>query len=822
MFEHWLAFKLIGLIPKVIHHEFLPKPKNNTRGGLYVVSKKPPSGFLDVKSHKLIKPTVFFMGKKIGAEIIILNHSDIQFLSPIKVYEKLVAAYPESSRVANLKNWLLEGTLLWRERKKPEIVQYVYNAKKNVIKLSIKKTVVKQSKKTSTLQFLGPSSSGFSAINKLHALLSGNIHGSMGNENYAFMSASTFAYKNNHVFSDLLINKINAQKPQVQFINLYGQTDYHARQLSYGFLTSGGQLFFPTQTYLGASITTNTSMLLNRNELISQPLIVFIPTPSQVSITANNRLVFTGFLQPGYQSINTSNFPDGAYNIIIRIGQTVKQQYFVRTNRLPPRQFLEYHLSVGYLTKTITNTITSNTLLPDVTSTPLGTLGVNKRISRNLALHADLLGSSKEGYITAGTLFFLHRLFVDLCALVGSDGETGAKLSLNYSKRFITSSLTGFALFSHSSSTQASLPLLTTTKYYLNSAIGVTFNRYNDMHLIAQYEQPLNDVESYNYGLSYQHYFFIHPNTRLSFNFSYNRSTVQGDVMLVGLTLNFNKAHFFGSQSFSWAHNNIPIGSDSDRLGHVNWQGTLNHTNQSINGYGTNYTFSHHFSDQHQSMGGSYQYTNSKIHTNLYSNIQLQSGMVNYSYGGEIGTEFIWTPQATAFNGARLNNNAGLLTCVYVPNEYKAGAHFMLLNERYAPIKMLHVNQWEYVPLSAYQMRRFYLRNQSNIDFSIRKNPKTYTFYPGNVVSLNWQVSKKIIVTGQLINNHNEPIVDSMISVHDSDMAYTDQTGYFQLELHDTDKRLRVTQSNGKICYANLPKLSVKKSYLYLEKLRCD
>ncbi|RUQ81539.1 TcfC E-set like domain-containing protein [Legionella septentrionalis] len=78
---------------------------------------------------------------------------------------------------------------------------------------------------------------------------------------------------------------------------------------------------------------------------MATPLVIFVPQASQVDIFKNEQLIFSQYLEAGYQHINTGNFPEGGYELTIKIGPSnIIRRFFSKGSSLPPAYAPQFYV----------------------------------------------------------------------------------------------------------------------------------------------------------------------------------------------------------------------------------------------------------------------------------------------------------------------------------------------------------------------------------------------------------------------------------------------------------------------------------------------
>lgn len=788
----------------------------------FTVNHNKPAGFKSA-SYQLKLATVFYTNARIGSALLTVKKNGFSFTEPNKIYKTMTSQHLPVDD-AMLEAFLREYHSIQHKNKplKGKNYTYLYDKKHNILSFSPKKSTFKNNRKIITPRFLGHSSAELSNMSLVNFIGSGSVQSLNSRENFAFSNENILSYENNHLTSNFILNKNADNHTQAQITELYGETDFQSKQLLYGFLNNNGNLFSPSQTYVGLSVGSNMRMITNTEQLTTTPLSIFVPTQSQVNIFAENKLVFTSILQAGYHNIDTRQFPDGAYQLKIEINNTTSYQYYYKSSQLPPKNMLKYHATIGFLTNTINNANT-NALIPVVTDIPFTNLGLNKRIRKNIALYCNFITDLKNGYLNVGSIFLIPHMITDISGILSADNQQGIKISLNANFKHLFGSLTGSYLTApRKKDLSAQKSLISPIQSLLNGSIGYFINPKNNLNAILQYNEPFNQITSYSYGILYNHIIHLQNAQQMTISFSFNHSSTQGNTYLASAAFTFSNHHLSGSEAINVTYTGAKTSTQATNSNdYANIQGIINFNHQNDIGLGSSATLSHYFSSKQQSIGGNYTYTSRLLHTNIYANLENRNSAVTLNYGAQLNTEIISAANNNTLNGRFLNKNAGAFIVAQASDQSYQHLDFILKNKNNRPLDYIHPNRIYYVPLEPYHSYQLHLENNSDSAVTMTKNTHSYNLYPGNVIYLKWLISTKIIIIGQLVNLFDKKLPYAQLSTSNKNVTFTDASGFFQIAVPESTKTVSVKKMGGATCHIHLPNLNTNHSYLYLKRVLC-
>jgi len=801
---------------------------------LFIDSVNPPPGFQSLANTQHLRVSVFFMGQYAGSHYVSLHQSQLKFDTPSRLLPQLTGVKNNEnilqllSRSFPLNIECYSNTIAtlpeFCEELKKEPIYIIYNPQHETVYLYLATAWFEKPGDENTIDFIQPPTSGLSYINKLGAAGSFNssepftsrIYPSTPNY-YNLYSNNVLAYRNNSILANASQNNGINNGEHFQIQNLYAQRIVQDKIYASGYIVNPVSPFLQTQTILGGSIKTTLEVIKNAENVLATPLVIFVPQASQVNIFKNEQLIFSQYLEAGYQRINTSGFPDGAYQLAIKTGENnVINRFFSKGAALPPPEVPQFYVIAGYLTNGMILYNNTYNYLPKTLDIPVFQAGYNERISERMALSSNILFSSSQKSFDFGPTFLYGNAFVKTAALMSSKNNYGIYTLFNTQKNRFNISFIFTKIFY-----QKKKP----DYYFLNNlidnnsaSISYTLSDRDLLGIQANYNKSLSQPASYNSGIFYQRQIANYNGTTFFLNAGYNKAIYVGDTYTLGLSVNFSHEKIAGTEALSWQSqtNNSP----GNQLAlPVVAQGSTVYSHLDEQGIGSSFNEIHSLSSTVSSLAGTYNYTARPGFIASYINYnRIRHSGSSTGYGGNVETELAMNSNAARLNGVDRGNASGIIIQVDTGNSKDTSSKFVLLDANNRKMAIMHANQKVFLSLPAFTDQDYTLVNLSKSDYLIREPTRHITLYPGNIDYYTWQAEKRIIVIGRLLTKpQGDPVGNTWI--HDGDNGiYSDSEGNFQLELPQNTTRLAA----GNSCQINLPRLNVNQVYLYIGDVPCS
>lgn len=175
----------------------------------------------------------------------------------------------------------------------------------------------------------------------------------------------------------------------------------------------------------GVGIASSTATRVDIGQAFGSPLTVFLARPAFVDILRDGRIVSTRYYQPGNRALDTSELPDGAYEVTLRIrdlggGVREETRFFAKTDLLPPPDQPLYYADAGVIAER-----RSSGLAPP-SSVPIGRVGMRRRLAPGLGVGVDVAGTQRDGFAEGSVYYVLPFVQFTASALVTPHSDWGA------------------------------------------------------------------------------------------------------------------------------------------------------------------------------------------------------------------------------------------------------------------------------------------------------------------------------------------------------------------------------------------------------------
>lgn len=804
----------------------------------FIDSLNPPPGFESMHMSQHVRVSVFFMHKYLGFYYATIHQGKLQFHSPEhvltqihdvkhkkKIFDLLKHTFPLNIECSSNSIAALPPPC---ESLKKEPVYIIYNPNQESVYLYLAPSYFKKPKGEDSIDFIPDSTSGWSYLNKLGAagsfsngddtrLLSSQIYPSLPNY-YNLYSNNVLAYKNSSIIGNMSQNNGINTGEYFQVQNLYAQHIAQDKIYSGGYIVNSVSPFFQTQIIAGAGIKTTLDTVKNAENIMATPLVIFIPQASQVSIFKNNQLIYSQYMDAGYQRINTNSFPDGGYELLIKIGTSnVMRRFFSKGSSLPPVNAPQFYVTGGYLTNGMILNDNAYEFLPKVLNIPVLQTGINKRVSERTALIADLLVNSHQGLLDFGPTVFLGNSFIKTAGLITTKSNYGVYTMFNTQKYRINFNLIATKIFYQNKNPD---------HFFLNNlidndsvSVSYSLSERDLLGVQANYTKSLDQLATYNAGAFYQRLLGNYNGMGFFFNAGYNRAIYSGNTYSVSLSVNFMKGRLTGTESLSWQNQQKRAPENSQLAKPVVLQGNTVYSHQNEQEIGYSFNELHTLSPSVSSLAGTYDYTAQHGFVAAYANYNRTNGLgTTTGYGGNFETELAVNQNGVRTNGVNRGYASGIIAYVKPTNAADKSSMFALLDANNRKIALIPANHKTFIPLPGFTDQNYTLVNLSKADYVIKEPTRHITLYPGNIGYYAWNVERRVIVIGRVVGKEQgRPLANTWIHAGKNGI-FSDEEGNFQLELVQNTPMLMA----GDECQINLPKLNTNKAYLYIGDLQCS
>jgi nucleoid-associated protein YgaU len=788
----------------------------------YKTSDKIPEGFEDlINSINYGFIDIYFANRYLGSFQSEYNSSDLTLFDPEEIFKLLKKEVtfhnPEEIKIILEKPLPLNSGFNCLNDKicdkfTPEKIGIVFDDSTLSAKIYLNYDEIQEAEFDYTT-LLAPSTSYNSFIQSLDLNFYGGT--SAAETEYSLSGGTYLAHKEHRIKSNWIKSQDN-----FYFNQLYYGTDYKGYKIKAGYITSDsfGYTFTPSFRMLGFEYGTSVNTRKDLQTEFSEPMHVFLNQRAAIKITRGNELVYTAYHEAGNQMIPTDNFPSGSYNVDIEIieddgNKRKMNKFFVKSISIPPEDENIFYINAGLMEKDsfeeedddflsiFSETQNEMDLFPESDDEGFVKIGNANRWNSQTALYNEIL-YKKSDYLYNPTLYFLGNGYdLKTSLLYGSNDAEGITIDFNLPYNEHNFSFFGRYVKENSNS------LVFGEGTSITAAYNVNLFDYGSLSLFTSYDKSaVTDVDNTTYSLGYRNNIYQNSNSSINFNFDVSKNDLE-TFLNVGFTYYFNSPNNWSLKtSPSWQkqgdvqdyrlNNSFRVSGENSK--NTQWHANVN-TNNSKNS--RNVLLNTSVSDQR------YGSANIDVNHDYFDGSKT-------TYIGNVTTNIVSDSENIAIGGKRRLESGIIIDLT----EYKKEDDFELyINE--IPTDYIKSNKETFIPLEPYKEYNMYLKSKSTDNFiQVKRKSDFVVPYPGNVQSLSWEINRISILSTQLVDEFGNIIKSNPVYI-DSNKTYTDEFGFFQIEVIETDKRLWTTV-NEKECVTDLTEI-MNEDIVYKEEIIC-
>ncbi len=779
-----------------------------------VVSNKVPPGFEDLAGPQTNQVDVFFQNRLLLSTIATYDFETLRFHNPQLVAEQIEDLIDPDAILKIIRNPLaINADLLCLSQTanedcgllEPNIAGIIFDEGRFRVDLFINPLQL-ETKAIYSTKFLPPAEDKLSTIHVLNLNLSGTDEfedrfNMQANSMLAFGDSRVNVQSNFTDNEDFVIDEFSVQKDNPGWEAEAGVFNTE----------SNASNFFSEQDVLGARVKTSTNTRTDLEYASGTAIFIFLSQRSRVEVFKDDRLIDAKFYEAGNRQLDTSRFPDGAYNISVRIreenGRERREEYFfVRNASLPPIGEPQYYVEAGKI-----NEVQQDSTLPETTDNYIIHAGGSIRVKENLAVEAEVANSNDESMLQLGLTHLIAGLESHLNIMTTTESDWGVSVRESwYTEKFAISvdlrhisegdendDLDRFD-FVNATRTQASASL---THKFLG---GRAFWRY-------RHNDRSDAIKSETYSVRYRRQIFRNHRYQLDWDFEANKDS---DDYLIGANLNFrfrkgqNEIIFSPGLQTRKSDNE----RDDDVVGNIAWQHTERNPVLGRLQSRVFHTRESDFSTTGINVTSESRYGYNEIEIDQTRDEDTDNNILGYSMRSQfnLASDF----KTVSVGGSRYSRSAVIVDLTGQPK----GAKFEVFVDRQSA-GFAEVGARTIIPLPAYDTYDIRLESRADTFLSFDENPRQVTLYPGNVNAMTWQVDRVLIFIGRALDLNGDAIQYARIENAGS-FAGTDDRGWFQVETGQMDA-LILSKKDGTRCKLSLGEYNADQDVHVLNDLLC-
>jgi hypothetical protein len=619
----------------------------------------------------------------------------------------------------------------------------------------------------------------------LAASLGGEVAGAQrSGADFNLQGRAVAAYKNAHLLAD--VSESSTIGARVEAIA--AAVDHRGIRIQAGLLPSLPLDLIDQSHFYGVSVGSQLDTLVNRDQVMANPIPLYLPNRAQVDILRAGRLLSSRQYDAGNQLIDTSGLPEGSYAVVLRIreagGYVHEETRSINKNSsVPPPGLPQWFFGAGVNARELTAGIPqastpfvqggyarrlSQGAAADVAAAlidghALVELGFNYAAPNGLRLRAASMASSNDGY---GLLVAASANLTPSSVLTLDARQGWGRVDGNWTSSQIASAANANTSLTTNSFLFA--PALTGTQ--VSAAYNTTW-RGARFGMLASYHVAPFSKASYAYGPSLDIPVHIAGvGLRLVAN---GTETEHGLQAYLGFKLLFNRGRAtvigdMGVSSMS-ANGARQTGPVSDVTASVNRADPRWGEATAAAGY------NHAPNEDTVMVGGQLRNGAGDLNAQIAHDFSGAVADTRYSAGFVVGAAI--TPSHLAV-GDPSGGESGVMVSV---QGAPPGSDFEVLVNN-APRGVVHAGQTMPIMLPAYRIYSVRLapRSANVLDFDTAS--REVSLYPGNIQALTWKAQKIVEVFGRVLDSNHVPVAEAII--HGArGPGLTDDNGYFQVEM---------------------------------------
>ena len=786
------------------------RPASPSDPPVFIVEEGAPPGFenLDVPQRTLID--VSYGGRDLSVASATYTDTTIRFddpeaivreienlLYPTRVLEALRGRLHANVDLACVEPGVPAGCGLLQ----PEEAGVIFDASRFHVEIFVNRSLLRLSR-ISEDDRLPPPSEEWTGLATLGGSLSGTAE---SDTNYSFRASTLLAKGATHL--DFQSDVQTGGNYIVDRLTLHH--DRKDWQYSAGLFRSTPFRILGETEIVGlrarTSLKTRTRLYLDR--AYGSRLRVFLQRRSLVQVFRDGRLLVGGVYDVGNQEIDTSELPNGAYEVEIRIkdpisGEQRERQFFAKTTDLPPLGQIHFNVEGGFLRDRRDPSVPL-----DVSGAPLLRFSSAMRTSKQFGLDFDMALVDEETLFTAGALWLGRNTVLQVGPLVTSRGAVGSSFFGAYERGpfFANANLRG--VWGDSGSRFLRIP---STDFIYSTAYtwkNVRFALRGDVRERAFDREPRFSITP-----SVSVPLFRRSRLRGDLRFEYTHGD-QGNVFFARIDLLEWVKDFQFSQSATGRFEDTrgrprgiaeadlrarwrsPASMPADVQADVRLARRRDRTASGI----TTDVRSHRGS------------VNAFVEYNVYDRDQKPETF----YGTQFSIGVVGDRDGVEALGDSTGSSAVL---VEIGGDYENGLFEVWVND--ARVTNARVGQPALVPLPPYAEYRVRIASTGGQSLTYDSKPRSVVLYPGTSARLHWEIRRVFVLIAAVVWPDGAPVAHGVV-YGGVEIATTDENGFLQADVAGAG-RLRIeVPEREEACWIDIPANEAKEDFVVLDEITC-
>lgn len=784
-----------------------------------IITSGIPEGFDDLLAPQIALVDIYYNGQPLISSMMSYSQEWIQFerpeeilkllndlTDPAKILEKLQGKLPSNTAlVCYYKSQNNCGTL------SPEIAGIIFDESLFRLDLFISPIYINQTR----LQFdryLPASTSQLSFINSLSLAATG---GEQIEDAHTLQLNSVLGFQNYRLQMNIDNDSENQTRlDQLSFIYDYRDIAYEIGSFK-SFTQSNG--FYTQRDFIGARIQTSLSSRTDLEQVSGSSIFVFLSERSRVDVYKDGQLIDSRNYDAGNKEIDTRDFPDGAYNIELKITgvsgrETSETHFYSKSLRLPPVGESLYFAEFGMPES---STEQQQNDIPHAESHSVLRTGVISRLSENFGINASFVTNSNETSGEIGSFMMADGINFQNNYVFSSHNGIGSfyQLDLNYQPFIVTASYR---------KTDRQEPVEYGLEYELlqNDSRQILLNlaipfESSTLNISARESIRVDREKTRVFGASWRKNIYRGAGNLIDFSIDATQDDLETRLLL-GFSMRFFSRHTDVDLTARQNHRRFRTGTEKNEVN--------NHVDRRLRVA---------FKNQSESLGAlsnvievnqEAEQTTASFKSELnnehgYSRIELEQVRaggdkhLGYSVNGRFN---IVASEGKVAIGGNRRNSAGVM--IDLESIVADSLSFVVVTNGIERAK-IDAGKSRFIALQPYETYQILLspRGETLVNFDNR--PRIVTLYPGNIKNLAWQINSVKVVIMQVLDKQNQPVANARLEGFKG-YAKTDDLGWIQLRLEKSGE-LNLVDLNGNECRINIMVEELVETVNYLSEKSC-
>lgn len=788
------------------------KPANIITSGI-------PEGFNDLLAPQIALVDIYFNGQPLISSMMSYSQEWIQFEHPEEILKLLTDLTDPAKVLESLQSKLSPNTVLVCYYKSqdncgtlsPEIAGVIFDESLFRLDLFINPIYINQTR-LQIDRYLPASTSQLSFINSISLAATG---GEQIEDAHTLQLNSVLGFQNYRLQMNIDNDSENQTRlDQLSFIYDYRDIAYEIGSFM-SFTQSNG--FYTQRDFIGARIQTSLSSRTDLEQVSGSSIFVFLSERSRVDVYKDGQLIDSRNYDAGNKEIDTRDFPDGAYNIELKITgvsgrETSETHFYSKSLRLPPVGESLYFAEFG-LPET-SNEQKQNDI-PHAESHSVLRAGIISRLSENFGINASFVNNSNEASGEIGSFMMADGINFQNNYVFSSHDGIGSyyQLDLKYRPFIVTASY-------RKTDRQESIDYGLEYELLQNDSRQILLNlaipfESSTLNISARESIRVDQEKTRVFGASWRKNIYRGTGNLIDFSIDATQDELETRVLL-GFSMRFFSRHTDVDLTARQNHKRYRTGTEKNDINnHVDRRLRVAFKNQSESFGAISNVFE--VNQEEQQTTASFKSELNNEHG--YGRVELEQARADgdkplgYSVTGRFN---IVASEGKVAIGGNRRNSAGVM--INLESIVSDSLSFVVVING-VELAKIDAGKSRFIALQPYETYQILLSPRGETLVNYDNRPRIVTLYPGNIKNLIWQIKSVKVVIMQILDKKKQPVANARLKGFKG-YAKTDDLGWIQLRLEQSGE-LSFVNLNGKKCRVDISEKELVESVNYLSEKSC-